>query len=74
MDYHAYIDVWGGGWLNLVIIFVILALVYYLMNICFHEDINNSDISEIIIFNEESSDTCLIYVIDAENFVLEDIE
>ena len=74
MDYHAYIDVWGGGWLNLVIIFVILALLYYLMNICFHEDINNSDISEIIIFNEESSDTCLIYVIDAENFVLEDIE
>ena len=74
MDYHAYIDAWGGGWLNFVIIFVILALVYYLMDICFHEDINNSDISEIIIFNEESSDTCLLYVIDAENFVLEDIE
>ena len=74
MDYHAYIDAWGGGWLNFVIIFVILALIYYLVDICFHEDINNSDISEIIIFNEESSDTCLIYVIDAENFVLEDIE
>ena len=74
MDYHAYIDAWGGGWLNFVIIFVILALLYYLVDICFHEDINNSDISEIIIFNEESSDTCLIYVIDAENFVLEDIE
>ena len=74
MDYYAYIDAWGGGWLNFVIIFVILALIYYLVDICFHEDINNSDISEIIIFNEESSDTCLIYVIDAENFVLEDIE
>ena len=74
MDYYAYIDAWGGGWLNFVIIFVNLALIYYLVDICFHEDINNSDISEIIIFNEESSDTCLIYVFDAENFVLEDIE
>ena len=74
MDYHAYIDAWGGGWLNFVVIFVILALIYYIIDICFHEDINNSDISEIIIFNEENSDICLIYVFDTENFVIEDIE
>ena len=74
MDNHVHIDAWCAGWLNFVVIFVILALIYYLIDICFYEDFNNNENSEIIIFNEENSDICMIYVFDTESFVIEDIE
>ena len=67
MDYHAYIDAWGGGWLNFVIIFALLALIYYIVELCFHENNNNSDISEIV-FSEEDIDICVIYLFDNESY------
>ena len=38
------------------------------MDICFHEDINNSDTSEIIVFSEEDTDICVIYLFDSESY------
>ena len=67
MDYHAYIDAWGGGWLNFVIIFALLALIYYIIELCFHENNNNSDISEIV-FSEEDIDICVIYLFDNDSY------
>ena len=69
-----HIDVWCVGWLTFGIIFVILALFYYLIDIWFYEDIIDNENSEIIIFNEENTDICMIYVFDTESFVIEDIE
>ena len=74
MDNHVHIDVWCVGWLTFGIIFVILALFYYLIDIWFYEDVIDNENSEIIIFNEENTDICVIYVFDNESFVIEDIE
>ena len=53
---------------------MILALFYYLIDIWFYEDVIDNENSEIIIFNEENTDICVIYVFDNESFVIEDIE
>ena len=75
MDYHAYIDAWGGSWLNFLVIFVILALIYYVIDIWYYEDINNSDTSEIIVFSEEDTDICVIYLFDSESYYfIDDVE
>ena len=75
MDNHVHIDVWCAGWLSFVIIFVILALIYYLIDIWYYEDINDSDNSEIIVFNEEDTDIGVIYLFDSESYYfIDDIE
>ena len=63
MDYHAYIDAWGGGWLNFVVIFAMLALIYYIVELCFYDNNNNSEIS---VFSEEDTHICDIYWFDNE--------
>ena len=38
------------------------------MDLCFHEGNNNSDTSEIIVFSEEDTDICVIYLFDNESY------
>ena len=68
-----HMGVWCVGWLSFGIIFVILALIYYLIDIWYYEDDNDNNNSEIIVFNEDNTDICVIYVFDSD-YVIEDIQ
>ena len=65
--------VWCVGWLSFVIIFTILALIYYLIDIWSYENDNDNNDSEILIFYEDNTDICVIYVYDSD-YVIEDIQ
>ena len=75
MDNHVHMGVWCVGWLSFGIIFVILALIYYLIDTWYYENDNNNNDSEILVFNEDNTDICVIYVFDSDSYyVIEDIQ
>ena len=65
--------VWCVGWLSFVIIFTILALIYYLIDIWSYENDNDNNDSDILVFYENNTDICVIYVYDSD-YVIEDIQ
>ena len=73
MDNHVHMGVWCVGWLSFVIIFTILALIYYLIDIWSYENDNDNNDSEILVFYEDNTDICILYVYDSD-YVIEDIQ
>ena len=68
-----HMGVWCVGWLSFVIIFTILALIYYLIDIWSYENDHDNNDSDILVFYENNTDICVIYVYDSD-YVIEDIQ
>ena len=66
--------VWCLGWLSFVVIYTILALIYYFIEIWPYENDNDNNDSDILVFNNENNTDIFvinIYYSDSDN---EDIQ
>ena len=66
--------VWCLGWLSFVVIYTILALIYYFIEIWPYENDNDNNDSDILVFNNENNTDIFVinfYYSDSDN---EDIQ
>ena len=69
-----HMGVWCLGWLSFVVIFTILALIYYFIEIWPYENDNDNNDSDILVFNNENNTDIFVinfYYSDSDN---EDIQ
>ena len=74
MDHHVDMGVWCLGWLSFVVIYTILALIYYFIEIWPYENDNDNNDSDILVFNNENNTDIFVinfYYSDSDN---EDIQ
>ena len=66
--------VWCLGWLSFVVIFTILALIYYFIEIWPYENDNDNNDSDILVFNNENNTDIFVIYFYYSDSDIEDIQ